>query len=79
MLILICILVFFSVLPSGLDNNFAANTPDLPHTRVSGPNTPTSMDTRFPPTPGVPSEACRFPISSPHTPTATSCGKYSLT
>ncbi|XP_019760520.2 protein BCL9 homolog isoform X2 [Dendroctonus ponderosae] len=66
------------VLPSGLDSNFATNTPDLPHTRVSGPNTPTSMDTRYPPTPGVPSEGCRFPISSPHTPTATSCGDKSV-
>ncbi|CAG9759593.1 unnamed protein product [Ceutorhynchus assimilis] len=63
------------VLSTSLDSGFPGNTPDLPHTRVSGPNTPTSMDTRFPPTPGVPSEGCRFQIPSPHTPTATSCGE----
>lgn len=60
------------VLSTSLDSGFPGNTPDLPHTRVSGPNTPTSMDTRFPPTP---SEGCRFQIPSPHTPTATSCGE----
>ncbi|XP_018570118.1 protein BCL9 homolog [Anoplophora glabripennis] len=59
------------VLPTTLDSGFPGNTPDLPHTRVSGPNTPTSMDVgpRFPPTP---SDGCRFQIPSPHTPTATS-------
>lgn len=67
-----------SVLSTSLDSGFPGNTPDLPHTRVSGPNTPTSMDTRFPPTPGVPSEGCRFQIPSPHTPTASSCGKFYL-
>lgn len=66
------------VLPTTLDSGFPGNTPDLPHNRVSGPNTPTSLDvsggTRFPPTPGVPSEGCRFQIPSPQTPTATSAG-----
>ncbi|KAL1492756.1 hypothetical protein ABEB36_010960 [Hypothenemus hampei] len=65
------------VLPSNLDSTFAGNTPDLPLSRVSGPNTPTSMDNRYPATPGVPPEGCRFQISSPHTPTATSCEKSS--
>ncbi|XP_050314187.1 protein BCL9 homolog isoform X2 [Anthonomus grandis grandis] len=60
------------VLSTSLDSGFPGNTPDLPHSRVSGPNTPTSMDTRFPPTPGVSTEGCRFQIPSPHTPTATS-------
>ncbi|CAH1153695.1 unnamed protein product [Phaedon cochleariae] len=61
------------ILPTTLDGGFPGNTPDLPHTRVSGPNTPTSMDVgpRFPPTP---SEGCRFQIPSPHTPTASSQG-----
>lgn len=49
----------------------------MQHSRVSGPNTPTSVDVgpRFPPTPGVSSDGCRFQIPSPHTPTAPS-GKY---
>lgn len=55
-----------------MDSGFPGNNQDLPHNRVSGPNTPTSMDVgpRFPPTPGVSSEGCRFQIPSPHTPTA---------
>ncbi|XP_060515992.1 protein BCL9 homolog [Cylas formicarius] len=63
------------VLPTSLESGFPGNA-DLPHTRVSGPNTPTSMDVgpRFPPTPGVSSEGCRFQIPSPQTPTATTCG-----
>nr|CAI5831499.1 unnamed protein product [Callosobruchus analis] len=61
------------VLPTTMDSGFPGPTPDLPHAKVSGPNTPTSMDvgTRFPPTP---SDGCRFQISSPQTPTATSTG-----
>ncbi|XP_017781027.1 PREDICTED: protein BCL9 homolog isoform X2 [Nicrophorus vespilloides] len=42
---------------------------DMAHNRVSGPNTPTSIDVgpRFP---GTPSDGCRFQVPSPHTPTA---------
>ncbi|XP_045481437.1 protein BCL9 homolog [Harmonia axyridis] len=59
--------------PTSMDNAFSGNTSDMPHSRVSGPNTPTSMDVgpRFPPTP---SEGCRFQIPSPHTPTAANTG-----
>lgn len=69
---------FFSILPTTLDSGFSGNTADLSHSRLSGPNTPTSMDVgpRFPPTPGVPSEGCRFQIPSPHTPTAVATGIY---
>nr|XP_022914973.1 protein BCL9 homolog isoform X1 [Onthophagus taurus] len=64
------------VLPTTMDSGFN-NTPDLPHTRGSCPNTPTSMDVgpRFPSTPGVTSEGCRFQIPSPHTPTTPSGDK----
>ncbi|KAK9751897.1 B-cell lymphoma 9 protein [Popillia japonica] len=60
------------VLPTTMDSGFGGT--DLPHTRVSCPNTPTSMDVgpRFPSTPNVPTEGCRFQISSPHTPTTPS-------
>lgn len=75
--VLLTFFLVFSVLPTTLDSGFPGTTPDLPHSRVSGPNTPTSMDVgpRFPPTP---SEGCRFQIPSPHTPTATSAGIVSL-
>ncbi|KAJ8986246.1 hypothetical protein NQ317_009952 [Molorchus minor] len=65
------------VLPTTMDSGFPGTNPDLPHTRVSGPNTPTSIDVgpRFPPTP---SEGCRFQIPSPHTPTASSAGDKPL-
>ncbi|KAF5274544.1 hypothetical protein FQA39_LY07156 [Lamprigera yunnana] len=57
-------------LPSTMDNTFPGTT-DIPSTRVSGSNTPTSVDIgRFPSTPGVALEGCRFQIPSPHTPTA---------
>ncbi|XP_056646112.1 protein BCL9 homolog isoform X1 [Diorhabda sublineata] len=61
------------VIPTTMDSGFPVTTPDLPHSRVSGPNTPTSIDVgpRFPPTP---SEGCRFQIPSPHTPTAVTAG-----
>ncbi|XP_028145379.1 protein BCL9 homolog [Diabrotica virgifera virgifera] len=61
------------VLPTTMDSGFPV-TSDLPHSRVSGSNTPTSMDVgpRFPPTP---SEGCRFQIPSPHTPTAVTAGE----
>lgn len=54
------------------------STSDLPHSTASGPNTPTSVEIgpRFPPTPGVPSDGCRFQIPSPHTPTAPSGTKF---
>lgn len=62
-------------LPSNMDNTFPGNS-DIPSTRVSGPNTPTSVDIgRFPSTPGVPTEGCRFQIPSPHTPTASTGDK----
>ncbi|XP_049817636.1 protein BCL9 homolog isoform X3 [Aethina tumida] len=58
------------VLATTMDSGFPGSTPDLSHNRVSGPNTPTSIDVpRFPPTPGVPPEGCRFSNPSPHTPT----------
>lgn len=58
-----------------MDSGFPPNT-DLPQSRMSGPNTPTSVEMgRFPPTPGVPSDVCRFQIPSPHTPSAPP-GKY---
>lgn len=68
----------FSILPTTLDSGFSGNTTDLPHSRISGPNTPTSLDVgpRFPPTPGVSSEGCRFQIPSPHTPSAVTAGNY---
>ncbi|KAJ3639755.1 hypothetical protein Zmor_003095 [Zophobas morio] len=67
------------ILPTTLDSGFPGNTSDLPHTRISGPNTPTSVDVgpRFPPTPGVSSEGCRFQIPSPHTPSTSSTGDKS--
>lgn len=53
-----------------MDSNFPGNT-DISSNRVSGPNTPTSVDMgRFPSTPGISTEGCRFQIPSPHTPTA---------
>lgn len=55
------------VLPTTMDSGFPGN--DM-HNRLSGPNTPTSMDMgpRFP---GTPSDGCRFSVPSPHTPSAT--------
>ena len=63
-----------------MDSNFNSST-DLPHTRVSGSNTPTSLDvvSRFPTTSNLQSEGCRFQISSPNTPTTpsgTNCNAY---
>lgn len=60
-----------------MESGFPGNA-ELPHSRVSCPNTPTSVDVgpRFPVTPGVPSEGCRFQIPSPHTPTATGMVLY---
>lgn len=74
----ILIYLFCSILPTTLDSGFPGNTTDLPHTRISGPNTPTSIDVgpRFPPTPGVSSEGCRFQIPSSHTPSTSSTGKH---
>lgn len=58
------------VLSTSMDSNFPGNT-DISSNRVSGPNTPTSVDMgRFPSTPGISTEGCRFQIPSPHTPTA---------
>ncbi|CAH0562175.1 unnamed protein product [Brassicogethes aeneus] len=58
------------VLPTSMDSGFPGTNPDLGLNRVSGPNTPTSIDVpRFPPTPGVPQDGCRFSNPSPHTPT----------
>lgn len=71
------LLFSFRLLSTPIDNAFPGQAADLPHARVSGPNTPTSVDVgpRFPPTP---SEGCRFQIPSPHTPTATATGKSEL-
>lgn len=61
-------------MPTSSDSGFPGGNQDLAHSRVSGPNTPTSVDVgpRFPPTPGVSSDGCRFQIPSPHTPSAPS-------
>lgn len=68
--------MFHSHLPTTMDSGFPTNT-DMVHSSTSGPNTPTSVEVgpRFPPTPGVSSDGCRFQIPSPHTPTAPT-GRY---
>lgn len=65
--------MFHSHLPTTMDSGYP-NASDMPHSTASGPNTPTSVEVgpRFPPTPGVSSDGCRFQIPSPHTPTAPS-------